>query len=200
MKVNVKMGDIAEEAVDVIVNAAHEYLLGGGGVDGAIHRAAGPGLLQECMQIEEKEIKGDTIRCDTGEVHITKGYNLPAKHVIHTVGPRCVNGVAGPEQQVGLRNCWRNSLKIAKEHGLKSISFPSIATGAFMFPLDQAATIAVEAVSSHAAAGTTLEEVNIVCFSGEDKAVYKQALENLLAGKDVGEGLAELVKNNSQKR
>jgi O-acetyl-ADP-ribose deacetylase (regulator of RNase III) len=181
MKVLVKVGDITKENVDAIVNSAHEHLLGGGGVDGAIHRAAGRGLLQECKGIFQKKTKfGDYIRCDTGEVHITKGYNLPAKYVIHTVGPRCVNGIAREIEEEKLMDCWLNSLNLAKENNLTSISFPSISTGAFMFPIRKAANIAMNAIEKHLNSGTTLENVNIVCFSEIDKNVYKAALENLV--------------------
>jgi O-acetyl-ADP-ribose deacetylase (regulator of RNase III) len=183
MKVSIFVGDITKEKVDAIVNAANETLLGGGGVDGAIHRAAGRGLVQECMRIPEKKDRfGNYFRCDTGEVCITSGCHLPAKYVIHTVGPRCVNGIVREIEEDKLMDCWLNSLNLAKEKNFSSISFPSISTGAFLFPVDKAAYIAMSAIEKHLASGTTLENVNIVCFSEEDKNVYKAALDNLIHG------------------
>jgi len=178
MIITIKIGDITQEPVDAIVNAAHEYLMGGGGVDGEIHKAAGEKMLQECLQIPQKiDANGDTIRCDTGEVHITGGYSLPAKHVIHTVGPRCINGVPKDIDKEFLYNCWSNSLKIANDKGLKTIAFPSIATGAFAFPIEMASQIAINAIRKHVRSGTEIEEVRIVCFSESDKENYKRALK-----------------------
>jgi O-acetyl-ADP-ribose deacetylase (regulator of RNase III) len=173
MKVRVKLGDITEEDVDAIVNAAHEHLMGGGGVDGAIHRAAGPGLMQECLMIDGPNSGyGMKIRCPIGEAKITIGCNLPAKHIIHTVGPRCVNGIAKEQDRIDLYNCWYNSLELCRKNGLKSISFSSIATGAHCFPVDVAAKVASLAIVEHFKKETTLEEVNVVCFDTDTQMAY----------------------------
>ena len=160
-------GDITRQAVDAIVNAANTTLLGGGGVDGAIHRAAGMELLEACRRIGG---------CPTGEARITPGYRLPAKHVIHTVGP--VWGGGRRREPELLRGCYVNSLRLAGEHGLRSIAFPSISTGAYGYPVEQAARIAVNTVREELRGPTSLELVRFVCFSAADLEVYRQLLDD----------------------
>ncbi|MDW7671762.1 MAG: O-acetyl-ADP-ribose deacetylase [Bacillota bacterium] len=159
-------GDIARQQVDAIVNAANSSLLGGGGVDGAIHRAAGPELLEEC-----RTLKG----CNTGEAKITMAYHLPSKYVIHTVGPVWRGGTQHETEL--LARCYRTSLELAVSHDVKTIAFPSISTGAFGFPLEKAAAIAVNVVMDFLSRDTFLEKVFMVCFSGKDYDVYHAALE-----------------------
>jgi len=165
MKTTVIQGDITKLEVDAIVNAANSSLHGGGGVDGAIHRAAGKELLAECRLLGG---------CKTGEAKITKGYNLPAKHVIHTVGPVWNGGASG---EAGLlRNCYDNSLRLAIKNDVKSVAFPCISTGIYGFPKKPAAEIAVEAVNTfeHAA---DLDEVIFACFDSESYEIYRELLE-----------------------
>jgi O-acetyl-ADP-ribose deacetylase (regulator of RNase III) len=151
--------------VDAIVNAANESLLGGGGVDGAIHRAAGPELLAECRKLHG---------CKTGDAKITAGYRLPAKHVIHTVGPVWHGGERGEPEL--LASCYRRSLEIATKHQLRSIAFPSISTGIYGYPIAEAAKIAVDAVRGETAKHAGIDEVIFCCFSESDLEVYRQLL------------------------
>lgn len=163
---NIKIvkGDITKFKADAIVNAANTTLLGGGGVDGAIHRAAGPKLLQECRSLGG---------CQTGEAKITLGYNLPAKFVVHTPGPIWQGGNKNEESL--LRNSYVNSLLRAREKGCKTIAFPSISTGVYHFPLEKAASIAIKTLIEK---GGDFEEITMVCFDDVTKAAYEKALEN----------------------
>ena len=158
-------GDITKQDVDAIVNAANTSLLGGGGVDGAIHRAAGSELLDACRTIGG---------CPTGEARLTPGFRLLARHVIHTVGP-VWNGGARGEPDL-LRRCYDNALALAVDSGLRSIAFPSVSTGIYGFPIDRAARIAVDAARSHVESATPLELIRFVCFSAGDLAVYEDVL------------------------
>ncbi len=154
-------GDITRCETEAIVNAANSTLLGGGGVDGAIHRAAGPGLLEECRKLNG---------CATGEAKITKGYNLPARWVIHTVGPIWRGGNNGEDQM--LAQCYRNSLHLAEQYKIKTIAFPSISTGAYGFPLERAARIAIKEIKDFLRKNTTVEKVFMVCFNKEAYHAY----------------------------
>jgi O-acetyl-ADP-ribose deacetylase (regulator of RNase III) len=169
-RIKVVEGDITEQAVDAIVNAANRTLLGGGGVDGAIHRGAGPELLEECRKLGG---------FPTGQAKITKGYKLPAKWVIHTVGPVWRDGNHGEDEL--LASCYRNSLSLAEEHGLKRIAFPSISTGAYGFPMDRAARIAVRETKSFLDKAGKVESVVMVCFGRQAYEVYSSALEETTA-------------------
>lgn len=164
-KIELVLGDITQMDVDAIVNAANESLLGGGGVDGAIHRAAGPQLLEECRAIGG---------CPTGEARITKGYKLKARHVIHTVGPIWRGGQQN--ETLLLRNAYVNSLSLAQKHGLKSIAFPNISTGVYHFPKQSAAQIAIRAVEEFTAQNRFPERVVFVCFDQENYNIYKEIL------------------------
>lgn len=161
MQIRVVTGDITKLEVDAIVNAANSSLLGGGGVDGAIHRAAGKELLEECRNLHG---------CKTGEAKITKGYHLPAKYIIHTVGP-VWNGGKLREQEL-LANCYRNSIRIAKEYGLHTIAFPAISTGIYKFPKDLAAQIAVQVLRECIEEDGENLEVWLVAFDEETKRLY----------------------------
>lgn len=169
-RLSIVKGDIVKMKTDAIVNAANTSLLGGGGVDGAIHRAAGPELLAECETLHG---------CRTGEAKITKGYKLKAKYVIHTPGPIWRGGKWDEEDL--LANCYRNSLALAKENGVKTIAFPSISTGVYRFPVEQAAKIAVGVILQFLQEDDTMEQVTIVCFDDKTKEVYQAALAALQA-------------------
>ena len=164
-RVVVVVGDITKLAVDAIVNAANRSLLGGGGVDGAIHAAAGPGLLAECRGLNG---------CDTGDAKITRGYRLPAAHVIHTVGPVWSGGDADEERL--LASCYRRALEVAIEHGLRTVAFPAISTGVYGFPVERAAQIAVGTVASFLRDSPGIAEVTFCCFSEEAAEAHRQAL------------------------
>jgi O-acetyl-ADP-ribose deacetylase (regulator of RNase III) len=159
--------DITTLAVDAVVNAANTFLLGGGGVDGAIHRAAGPELLEECRSLGG---------CRTGEAKITKGYRLPASWVIHAVGPVWHGGTRGEPAQ--LASCYRHSLELAAGHRCRSIAFPAISTGAYGYPPEQAAALAVLTVREVLRQETCIEEVIFCCFSPSDLDVYRKLLED----------------------
>lgn len=164
-KINVVQGDITRAQVDAIVNAANTTLMGGGGVDGAIHRAAGPGLYLACRKFNG---------CPTGEARITSGFNLPARYIIHTPGP-IWHGGDGNERQL-LANSYRNSLRLAEEHGCRSVAFPSISTGVYAFPLELAAPIALNTIRDFLDTAAVVETVTMVCYDPQTLAAYRQAL------------------------
>jgi O-acetyl-ADP-ribose deacetylase (regulator of RNase III) len=166
IKIEVINADITTLKVDAIVNAANESLLGGGGVDGAIHRAAGPKLLEEC-----KKIGG----CNTGEARLTKGYNLPAKYVIHTVGPVWNGG--GHNEDAQLASCYRHSLSIALREKIRSIAFPAISTGVYGFPMDRAAQIAATETKKFLETYPEFDRVIFCCFGAEATKIYSLAVE-----------------------
>ncbi len=166
------LGDITEQETDAIVNAANSSLMGGGGVDGAIHRAGGRQILEECMKIREKQG-----RCDTGEAVITTGGNLPARYVIHTVGPVWRGGDRGESEL--LANCYRNSLKLAVENGIKAISFPSVSTGVYGYPVEKAALIALKTAMEFLQNDGSINEVVFVLYDRWTYQGYEDALSIL---------------------
>ena len=170
-ELRVVRGDIATLDVDAVVNAANTTLLGGGGVDGAIHYAAGPALMEACRAIGG---------CPTGEARITPGFNLPARWIIHTVGPVWKGGDRGEPRL--LAACYENSLLLAKNHKLRTVAFPAISTGAYAYPPALAAGIAIDSIRRFVAAASELEQVLLCCYSGEDVATYKRALRMEVGG------------------
>ncbi len=168
IKVTIKIGDITEERVDAIVNAANNSLLGGGGVDGAIHRKGGPAILEQC-----KKHGG----CPTGEARLTTAGNLPSRYVIHTVGP--IYGSNGNRDEILLFNAYFNSLKLSAEYNLQTISFPSISTGAYGYPIDKAVKVVVSALTEFSKNKSSLKEVNFVLFNDKDYSVYVNYFNNI---------------------
>jgi O-acetyl-ADP-ribose deacetylase (regulator of RNase III) len=168
-KIELLEGDISDQDTDAIVNAANRSLLGGGGVDGAIHRGAGPQLLAECRPLGG---------CETGDAKITKGYKLKAKHVIHTVGP--VYHSAGKKAPDLLASCYRRSLEVASQNNLKSVSFPSISTGAYGYPIEEAAPIALKTVADYLKAHPEIQLVRFVLFGSDAYQAYGKALKELM--------------------
>lgn len=166
-RIEIRTGDITAMALDAVVNAANRSLLGGGGVDGAIHRAAGPELLEECRTLGG---------CPTGEARITGGYRLPATHVIHTVGP--VYG-GKPSDAEKLRSCYENSLRLAVENEIRSIAFPAISCGVYGYPIEDASRIALEATAAFLRENDRVERVVFVLFSEPDEEIYRKQLRRL---------------------
>jgi O-acetyl-ADP-ribose deacetylase len=167
-RLEVIVADITSLGVDAIVNAANTSLLGGGGVDGAIHRAAGPDLLAEC-----RALRG----CNTGDARITLGYRLPARHVIHAVGPVWHGGDSGEDQ--ALASCYRRAIELGHSHGLASIAFPAISTGVYRFPADRAAAIAVATSADALAAAPAVARIVFCCFSDDSARLHAGAMEKL---------------------
>lgn len=161
-------GNITQQRVDAIVNAANTSLLGGGGVDGAIHRAAGSGLLEECRKLNG---------CATGDAKITKGYNLPAKWVIHTVGPIWQGGNDGEDEL--LTSCYRRCLELADHYSIRTIAFPAISTGIYGFPMDRATRIAISEIGSFLQRNTCIEQVILVCFGKQTYDCYLSVMQEI---------------------
>ncbi len=170
-RIQLWQGDITTLALDAIVNAANSSLLGGGGVDGAIHSAAGPRLLEQCRTLGG---------CETGQAKITPGFDLPARYVIHTVGPVWRGGHSREDEL--LAACYRNSLKLALNHGLQAIAFPAISTGVYRFPVERACTIALREVEAFLARHASPSKVIFVCFSDAGAALYRRSLSGTRAG------------------
>jgi len=173
-KISLIIGDITKVEADAIVNAANPNLLGGAGVDDAIHAAAGPELYEECLTL---------MRCPAGEARITKGYKLPAKFVIHTVGPMWFDNGSPEEKDKLLASCYTNSLALAESKGLTSVAFPSISTGAFKFPIERAANVALSAVNVFLQKSKTVSQVIFVLFTQHDFDVYKKIHDSLASNK-----------------
>lgn len=167
-RINIIPGDITKIEVDAIVNAANSTLLGGGGVDGAIHRAAGCGLLDECSQLNG---------CETGAAKLTKGYNLPAAHIIHTVGPVWQGGNSNEDEL--LAECYRNSLLLAAENGIRTIAFPSISTGTYGFPLKRAARIALLTITYFLEENKSIDKIFMICFDEKTLEAYTEAYREI---------------------
>lgn len=174
-RIVVTRDDITRRRVDAIVNAANSSLLGGGGVDGAIHRAAGPELVAECRTLGG---------CPTGEARITHGYRLPARHVIHTVGPVWQGGRHGEPEL--LASCYRNSLALAARHGLETVAFPAISTGIYGYPLEPATRIALTETARFLETHPGIRQVTFVCFSDEAYRTYQQVMDEVLGGEEEG--------------
>ena len=168
LRFKILIGDITKEKVAAIVNAANESLLGGGGVDGAIHRAAGPDLLAECRTLGG---------CPTGAAKITRGYGLPAKHIIHTVGPVWHGGSRGEDES--LKRCYESVFALVEEHGLSSLALPAISCGAYGYPLDRAAGIALGAIRKFLEVNESVERLHVVCFTDEVYQAYRELLQDM---------------------
>ncbi|MCE5228431.1 O-acetyl-ADP-ribose deacetylase [bacterium] len=171
-RIEIMEGDIVKMRVDAVVNAANSRLMGGGGVDGAIHRAAGPRLAKACARLGG---------CPTGQAKITEGFDLPARFIIHTVGPVWRGGMHREDEE--LENCYRLSLKLADENGCRTVAFPSISTGAYGFPIDRAARIAVDTVMRFLPAAKVVQKVYLVCYGKASLDAHRHALDDVMARK-----------------